>query len=781
MAINTLRVARLLGGTAGALLALGWSGTAFAQDATNASTTQLETIVVEGKVAKGDRVAPTTTTTERAEIQQRMVEDFQDLGRRVDAGVNFNSRTNSINLRGLDGNRVLTTIDGIRVPWLVDPRESAQGGLNSFDFDGLSSIDITRGADSSRYGSGALGGVVQLQTLNPEDLLADGKTFGTLVKGVYDSTDESWRANAAVAGRVNDTWMLVQGGYKAGNEIDNQGTIGGYGTTRTEANPRDFDQGNLLVKLHQYVDGGHRFGLTGELYNRKDDIDNMRGTSSSYEKGTLDSGEEVSRQRISGTYDYVAPDKSGWLDEAHVVGYWQRQKLNNTTDATRLFDGRGYMPAIPAIPFIGFPGTASGADLYYGAPYGAYKRDNELKQDTYGFSGNGEKQVDLGSTSHTFRFGGDIYGQKLHQYSWGEDNCPDVDWSTIPQYIVPSRGPDGNFISVGPQSCRMLHTNSSDMPDVDSVVIGLFAEDDIDLMNGQFTLTPGVRFDWYEHKPKSTADYEKSPNFSEAFLESTSDSRFSPKLRGTWHASNELDVFAQWSQGFRAPSALELYQNYGSPGSYARIGNPDLKSETSNGFEVGAKYQADTYALSATVFNNYYRNFISQVQISPPDENYPVGGVSGYRNLDRVQIYGVEVGGEWNFANNWRTWGSLAWAEGKNTDTDEYLNSVAPLRAIVGLGYATETWGSDVSITMASARDKVSGTGFVAPGYGIVDATVWWEPEQVKGLKLQAGVFNIFDQKYWDAISVPDGTSSAARDYYSEAGRTFRLAISHKF
>src|SRR3546814_5229712 len=80
----------------------------------------------------------------------------------------------------------------------------------------------------------------------------------------------------------------------------------------------------------------------------------------------------------------------------------------------------------------------------------------------------------------------------------------------------------------------------------------------------------------------------------------TSDSKLSPKLRATWHASSELDVFGQWAQAFRAPSATELYQDFGAPGSYARIGNPDLKTETSNGFEIGARLNRPDFGGSIT-------------------------------------------------------------------------------------------------------------------------------------------------------------------------------------
>ncbi|MGH7004119.1 MAG: TonB-dependent receptor domain-containing protein, partial [Alphaproteobacteria bacterium] len=473
-------------GSAGTLLMVGLgAGTAGAQSAPETGQNiQLAPIVVSGSQGSGEATVLTTTTS-RETIQQRMVDNFQDLGRRVDAGINFNSTSKSINLRGLDQNRVLTTIDGIRVPWISDPR-GTQGGLDGFDFDGLSKIEVTKGTDSSRYGSGALGGVVQLRTLDPADVIGEGRNWGVLTKGTYDSADRGWRTNAALAARAGDTEFLVQGGYREGHEKDIPGDIGGYGATRTEQNPLDYDQGNLLVKLYQNVDGGHRFGLTGEISKRDTDIDNRVGTTSAYVPDTFQSGETYERKRISGSYDYVSPDKSGWVDEAHAVAYWTQQTLNTTTDAIRLPDIRSTI--IPGDPF------------YYGYPSGIYKRDNKLTLDAYGFTGHVIKSVDIGNVQHRFRIGAEIYRQDMHQYSSGIDNCPDVDWVNIPSPF-------------GPQSCKMLHTNASDMPDVETTGFGIYVEDDIELLNGRLTLTPGGRFDWYEHNPRSTAAYERGPNF----------------------------------------------------------------------------------------------------------------------------------------------------------------------------------------------------------------------------------------------------------------------------
>ena len=58
-------------------------------------------------------------------------------------------------------------------------------------------------------------------------------------------------------------------------------------------------------------------------------------------------------------------------------------------------------------------------------------------------------------------------------------------------------------------------------------------------------------------------------------------------------------------------------------------------------------------------------------------------------------------------------------------------------------------------LTAALKRDKVEypnptakapNADFQAPGYGVMDLMGYWRPEAVKGLQLQAGVYNLFDK-----------------------------------
>src|SRR5690606_28738489 len=242
---------------------------------------------------------PTASRTTAQEIDANQITSLEDLGRSLEPGVSFNRETRSVNIRGLEQNRVLTSIDGIPIPYLTDGARDADGGTDSFDFNSLSNIDIVRGADSSRAGSGALAGAVVLRTLEPEDLIGEGKDWGGVAKAGYDSEDRSYGGSAAVARRIENTSILFQGGYRRGHERDNQGEVGGYSTTRSEPNPGDFNQYNLLFKLRQHTDSGHVFGFTGERYDRDESFDDKvqqaLGASANYRPGDLDGYEDLRR------------------------------------------------------------------------------------------------------------------------------------------------------------------------------------------------------------------------------------------------------------------------------------------------------------------------------------------------------------------------------------------------------------------------------------------------------------------------------------------------------
>lgn len=745
---------------------------AFAQTSTGSAT--LDTTLVTGNAVQEE--LPTTTRTDAKTLDERQIRSFDDLGKRAEPGVNYSRTSESINIRGLDRDRVLTTIDGIRVPWLTDgarsqgPTGGAQGGLDSIDFNGLSAVDIVRGANSSLVGSGALGGAVQLFTLNPEDLLSEGKDFGSLVKSDYDSADHSWGLNGALAGRYQDSAWLLQAGQRQGHELKSGGDANSYGTSRTEANPADTEQQSLLVKLQQRFDGGHKVGFTAELFERQNDIDSRTSQGSTYLIGENSTEENNKRQRLSVDYAFQAEDDQGLIDSANTIVYWQKLRRHDDQNGVRAADSRA---AVPDFLFFGLPGNP------YKYPSGNFGRDNQIEKELYGVSGNLGKTLDIAGLPNKLTLGGELYQINTEQVSEGYDNCPDFSISpSHPMYM-------------GPAACDFLHTNQADMPKAEGTQWALYASDEISFVDGRVKLTPGLRYDHYQQDPKATGDFANNINpANDQTLQTSTDHKLSASLLATWQVAEEALLYAQWAQGFKAPDATQLYMNYGAEGSYLRLGNADLKPEESNGYEIGAQLGNDKLGGSLSLFDNHYKNFIDDdVTLAAADlaaiglsaADYPMG-VTRTENRARVQIYGAEVAAHWQFVPHWKLWGSVAWANGEDLESNQRLSSVAPITSQLGLSYARDQYGADLMLRAAAARDKVENAGdFEAPGYGVVDMTGWWQPAELKGVKFQAGLFNALDKKYWNALNVPTGTLAQPDDYYSEVGRNFRVSAYWKY
>ncbi|SMD03557.1 TonB-dependent hemoglobin/transferrin/lactoferrin family receptor [Rhizobium sp. RU36D] len=720
---------------------------AMAQDA--AGTTQLETIVVKGKRAPAGAVAdtPLASQTSAEVIAKKEIKNLSDLANTTEPGLDFiKSRpgsTGGLYLRGLTGPRVSTLVDDIPLPFMQSsarsgtqsPTTGISGPANSFDFSSLGAVDVLRGADSARIGSGALAGAVVARTLEPEDLIAEGRDWGGIAKSGYDSEDNSFGGSLAVAKRVENTSVLFQGAYTRGHETDNQGTSDIIGSSRTEPNPMDYVQTNLLFKFRHELEGGHTIGLTAERFGYESDADlktlqsstfTPATAASTFRAGNYSGWDDTRRERVSLDYNYEAPSNDGLIDAASLRFYWQQLVKDAGSAGLR----------------------NSGA---------AYVRDNEMSENDFGVIGSTRSEFETGTFGHQVNISGSLTRFSTHQY-----------------------------INVVPAAATAA--SQSDQPDVDGVSLGLTIEDRISFGDSGFALTPGVRFDWHDYRPQNSAAFTSNTGYRIFGLPPAhTDSQFSPKLLATYQLTPEVELFAQWSMAYRAPTVDELYGNFtNAVGGYASIGNSNLESETGHGFEVGANWDANDFTGGVTLFHNRYRNFIDTVT-KRGGAGQPAS-LFTYENRSNVQISGIEVNARKEFVNGFFLEGSLAYAYGEYGDTNTKLRSVAPFKAITSIGYEQETWGAEVTgIFSAAMPSDNNANTFDAPGYGVFNLAGWWEPEQVKGLRVQAGVYNIFDKTYWNAVGTesvnPNSVSSANQPmaFYTEPGRTFKISLTQRF
>lgn len=111
----------------------------------------------------------------------------------------------SVRIRGAESQQTLVLIDGIAVN---DPSSPSDG----FDFgtllgSNISNIEVFRGANSTTWGSDAIGGVVSVETLAPDE-----HGLNLTATGEYGSHD-SKRFSAAVADQVGSVGYALGGGF----------------------------------------------------------------------------------------------------------------------------------------------------------------------------------------------------------------------------------------------------------------------------------------------------------------------------------------------------------------------------------------------------------------------------------------------------------------------------------------------------------------------------------------------------------------------------------------
>lgn len=102
-------------------------------------------------------------------------------------------------IRGIDDDRILFLLDGAR--------QNFTRGHNARVFlepDLLKRVEVVRGPASALWGSGAIGGVVSLTTVDAADLLRPGERIGARFKGGFQTAGRQGLSSAAVYGLIGE-------------------------------------------------------------------------------------------------------------------------------------------------------------------------------------------------------------------------------------------------------------------------------------------------------------------------------------------------------------------------------------------------------------------------------------------------------------------------------------------------------------------------------------------------------------------------------------------------
>jgi hemoglobin/transferrin/lactoferrin receptor protein len=640
-------------------------------------------------------------------------------------------------IRGIGGNRVLIQVDGIRSPqgFSFGAQDAGRGGYTDVGL--VKSVEILRGPASALYGSDGLAGAVSFTTSDPADLIGPDHDLGGFVRAQFSSADNEFAETAALAGRSGNFSALLAYTRRDFEELENQGTVGGVGEARTRANPQDGHSDAVLGKL-VWTDGGHRIRLTGEYLASEVFTDVLSGEGPAFLFGPspswivddLTARDETERKRVSLDWTWQGPaDGSGMIDHAQLSTYWQDGSDIQFTDEDR-------------------------------SPIGATPRPDRERYNTFenrvaGLAAEARSEFATGALDHRLAVGGDV--------SWTNQK--------------------GLRDGVEPPSGETFPTSA--FPETDFMLGGIFLGDEIALFDGALTLFPALRFDFYSLTPQDDPLY---PAASQAGQE---DSRLSPKFGAVARLGENIRLFANYAQGFRAPTPFQVNNFFGNIAfGYISEPNPDLGPERSESWEGGIRYTSGAFNASATAFKADYEDFIDQAVVSgsftPSDP-----AIYKYINIGRVEISGLEARADYRADSGVTARFAIAYASG-----DEILpgggktpyHGIDPVSMVAGLGYRAPDGGFGGELAIShNARKELDRTGGVCAtecfrprASTIVDLTAF--VRLTDGLTLRGGVFNLTDRSYalWSDVRGLEAASPVT-SAYTRPGRNGSISLSYRF
>jgi hemoglobin/transferrin/lactoferrin receptor protein len=708
-----------------------------------ASAGEMHEVVVSGSRSEKnpDDLPITIEVLNRKTLEEKQIRDIRDASRDLPnvsvqrAPARFTAAGSStgrdgnagFNIRGLEGNRVLMLVDGIRQPRSYVFSANAFG-RDYLDLGLVQQVEIVKGATSALYGSDGMGGLVNFITNEPSNFLAPGKTVGGTASVGYDGDTHGKRVGATVAGRVNDSVQWLIGGNLSHTEgLRNQGTNDAPNVDRTTPNP-ERNRGNaLLGKLVITPGGGQKHVVTLEHVDKRADYQLLSAVAKAPLGATstlaADSYTDMRRDRI--TWDGRWRLHQVWADDLQAVVSYQRA------------DSREYV-----------------------------SEDRNTAADRVRDTTYEERSMQASvQASKTLRMTGG-WAQKL---TYGLDHAQ----ATIANMQTGVTPPFGETFPL------------KRFPDTRETSTALFVQDEI--MAGLWSITPGIRFDRFSLNAEQAGF---SPPSSTPAA-SVSGSATSPKLGVLYHVTPQWSVYGNYAQGFKAPNANQLNGFFENPVAfYKTISNPNLKPEKSRNFELGARGRLAGVSLDVAAFTGRYRDFI--------EDNQQVGGagvpgdpiVFQSVNIGNVRISGYEVKGNvtWGRAAGgmWTTPFGYGQTRGTDSDTGRAVNSINPARLHAGLKYDAANFSARVDITHRAAKknDDIDHASAIAPpatqfataAATTLDLSGQWRIR--KDLRLNVGLFNLTNKKYWNWADVRGlSASSQVVDAYTQPGRYLRVSL----
>ncbi len=660
----------------------------------------LEEIVVVGSKTERPRwtVSGQVETFTRERLDWQQVAEFSDVSRYAPAleadysGSRFGFT--GLSIRGVGDNRVALELDGSPLPQQLDVGSFADNGRLALDPATIKRIEILRGPASALYGSDAIGGVVIIDTVDGADLVDAGRRYYCGANGGYYSADNSKHGQATCAWANDTDSAMLSVSRRAGHALENR-------ARDVESDRVKFNQWQWFAKWsHAFNHGGNlRFLVDYFSRNTSSDLRAQLGYERFASTTKLQGDDEQQRYRIALQYDLPA---WRWSDQLRLLAYYQHNDTEQQTEQYR---------------------------RSFGAPV-FLQRNFFLTEQNLGGEIKSRHEFSVAGLDHVLLAG--------------------MEWDR--QRLLERRNASQTNRISGQVTNTVLGETFPlrDMPKSTTDKVGIFIQNEILWKN--LTLTPALRWDYF--KLDSDTD---SYVTDKTLLTDLSSADLTARLGLVWRLSDDFSVYAHYAEGFRAPPAedVNLFLDI-ALFNYRSLPNPDLKPERSRNLEIGFLLRWHGLSVEAGAYHSRYRNFIETRALIGPDPD--TGGLLFQsRNLEDSTIYGFEANLSQSLESlrlmhrGWHIDAGLHWARGENDVTSLPLNSVNPLKAVIGLRreIASQPFAASLRVVHYGKQHRTdfsAGDFFVPSSATVADLTLCWK--QSERLRWFLGIYNLTNKRY---------------------------------
>ena len=298
----------------------------------------------------------------------------------------------------------------------------------------------------------------------------------------------------------------------------------------------------------------------------------------------------------------------------------------------------------------------------------------------------------------------------------------------------------------------------------------------------------------FESTPQTVAgDIWAAPEYAGKLLKLKQDG-YTIRLGAEYEPSDDLLVYANFAQGYKA-GGFTLGD---------ATANNATDPEKLYSYELGVKHDVTPdLRLSGAIFYYDYRDFQAPITAFNPLTG---GSFAQYTNIDKSELYGVEIEGDWRPMPSLWLQGGYSYLHGEikkfccaidNTNNSLPLNTPQDLagntmprspthKASVSGTYTWEfepgslIWGGSVAYQSSYNQSVFDNPLFEVKGYTLVNTNLTWRAADNQ-YDVVLGVTNLTDEIYDTSIAVGGANVNYAITHNLGGGRFYNLQLRYRF